>query len=250
MSDRWAALLPTASAPYLATLRRTEGIEVCEQPGSIWLRGGDLELVNSQLCGLPDARRFRCLADGQLVAVDHLVPSGVLPECEWTALAKWLTCTLPPTIWPGSTPAGAALRLVRASTPVEPSLLLLALREWQAYVAMAPQVRLERLSFALDSAGRVLVRGRPLPPLDGRRFAEFDDIAVPVGWHWQPAVGAATLRELLGLNARDDDPRKQQGGLALFTSEDCAWEHIPMQAFVQVTRSAVRLSAEAANELS
>jgi hypothetical protein len=227
-----------------------QGIEVCERPGSVWLRGGDLESVDSQLRGLPDARRFRCLADGQLIAVDHLVPSSVLPEGEWTPLAKWFTCTMPLSAWPGSTPPGAVLRLVRTSTPVEPSLLLLPLGDWQAYVATAPQVRLDRLSFALDSAGRVLVRGVPLPPLDGQRFVEFEGIAVPVGWHWQPAVDAATLRALFGLDSTSEVPRHHQGDLALFTSANCEWEQIPEPAFVQVTRSAVRLSAEAAHDRS
>jgi hypothetical protein len=250
MSDRWAAVLPKAFAAFLGPLRLADGIEVCEQPESVWLRGGDLGSVNSQLSCLPEARRFRCLADGQLIAVDHLVPSDVLPRGEWTPLSKWLACTIPPTAWPGSTPAGVRLRLVRASTPVEPSLLLLPLRDWQIYVATAPQVRLDRLSFALDSAGRVLVRGKPLPPLDGQRFVEFEGIAVPVGWHWQPAVDAATLRALFGLDTPCEDRREQQGDVTLLTSPDCAWERVPAQAFAQVTRSAVRLSAEAANERS
>lgn len=249
MSDRWAALLPKASVAYLGPLRLTAGIEVFEQRDrdSVWLRGSDLESVDSQLRGMPGVRRFCCLTDGQLIAVDQRVPSDVLPEGKWTPLAEWLICALPPTAWPGSPPPRARLRLVRATAPVEPSLLLLPLRDWQAYAATAPQVRLDRLSFALDGAGRVLVRGTPLPPLDGERFVEFEGIAVPVGWHWQPAVDAGTLRALFGLDSSGGDECKQQDDLALLTSPDCQWELVPAQAFARATRSAVRLSAEAAN---
>ncbi len=196
------------------------------------------------------ARRFRCLADGQLIAVDQRVPSGVLPQGDWTALTKWLTCSLPPTVWPGSPPSGVVLHLVRVSTPLEPSLLLLPFSDWQAYITTAPQVRLDRLAFALDSAGRALVRGMPLPPLVGQRFVDFQGIAVPVGWHWEPAVDAATLRELFGFDAGNEDCRRQPGDLALLTSADCSWELVPAEAFVQVTRSAVRRSAEGSDERS
>jgi hypothetical protein len=252
MSERWAAALPIAHAAHLGRFRLRGGIEVCQQGETLWLSGSDLEAVDVTLRGLPDVRRFRHLPDDQLVEVEQRVPSCMLPAGTWVTLGIWLKGVLPQTAWPGQAPPRIALRLERAVTPRVPTLLELPLSAWQAYAATAPQVRLDRLSFALDSRKRVLVRGTPLPPLAGRRFVEFDGIAVPIGWHWTPAVDAQTVRACLQLDANESGPRQTQGvlengrgDLALLTNEDCRWERIPGDAFVQATRSAVRMSAEA-----
>jgi hypothetical protein len=245
MSERWAAALPIAHAAHLGRFRLRGGIEVCQQGETLWLSGNDLEAVDVTLRGLPDLRRFRHLEDGQLVEVDQRVPSGMLPAGTWVPLGAWLKGALPQCAWPGQAAPRIALRLERAATPQEPTLLELPLSAWQAYVATAPQLRLDRLSFALDSRKRVLVHGTPLPPLPGRRFVEFDGIAVPVGWHWTPAVDPQTVRQCLQLNSNNSEAPQAHGDLALLTSEDCLWERIPGDAFVQATRSAVRLSAEA-----
>jgi hypothetical protein len=254
MSERWAAALPIAHAAHLGRFRLRGGIEVCQQGETLWLSGNDLEAVDVTLRGLPDVRRFRCLQDDQLIELEQRVPSHMLPAGTWVPLGAWLKGMLPQCAWPGQAPPKIALRLERAVTPQEPTLLELPLPAWQAYVATAPQVRLDRLSFALDSRKRVLVRGTPLPPLAGRRFVEFDGIAVPIGWHWTPAVDAQTVRQCLQLDSHEDEALQTQGelgkgrgDLALLTSEDCQWERIPGDAFVQATRSAVRLSAEASD---
>jgi hypothetical protein len=245
MSERWAVMLPDDAAPHLGTLRLLPGLEVCQQPEAIWLRGENLEAVDTRLRGLPGARRYRRLADGQLVALEQRVPSARLPQGEWRPLAEWLRCVLPDAVWPGSRPARAQVRLVRSSSPAEANLLVLALDDWQAYAETAPQVRLERLSFALGAGRRVLVRGTPLPPLAGQRFVERAGIAVPAGWQWEPAVEAEVLRAALAPDAVAPGSVAGQGSLVLFTSPECDFERIPAEAFVRATRSAVRLSVEA-----
>lgn len=245
MSERWAATLPKLAASHLGPLRLLPRIEVCPQADAIWLRGDDLEAIDAKLRGLPGAARYRRLADGQLVAVDERVPSARLPEGDWRPLAEWLSCALPAAVWPGVSPPAARLRLVRSESPAEANLLLVGLDAWRAYVDTAPLVRLERLSFALDAARRVLVRGTPLPPLAGKRFVERGGVAVPVGWQWEPAVEVDVLRILLALDAEEPDGSGGLGEMVVFTTPECDYERIAVDAFARATRSAVRLSVEA-----
>jgi len=246
MSALWAARLHRPEARSLSRLRLVAGIELCDCDAYLWLRGDNFEAIDLRLRALPSAARFHLLPGGELIPVGGCVPSDRLPEGGWQSLADWLRCAWPPSIWPGELPRPTAVRLVRSDEVVEPALLLTTLRDWLNYVTVAPQVRLNCWSFAADALGRVIVRGTPLPPLAGTRYIVLDEVAVPAGWLWSPAISGSRLRRVLGL---DDTHATAKGAaladLALFLTEEGAWELVPGDSFVKATRSAVRLTAEA-----
>ena len=251
MSRPWAVSLPRENADFLGRLRLVAGIEVSQTDSLIWLRGDDLDAIDLRLRALPDATRYCRLGDGELALAGGRVPCDWLPEGTWHPLVDWLQCAPPPTVWPGDSPQRVAIRLVRTKEHAEPTLLLTNLRDWTAYATHAPQVRLDRWSFAADASGRVLVRGRPLAPLPGVSYVETDAVAVPAGWSWSPAVAASTLRRALGLDVASASRGKSGSpDLALFLAEDGSWERLPGDSFVKATRSAARLTLEAmhANE--
>jgi hypothetical protein len=95
-------------------------------------------------------------------------------------------------------------------------------------------VRLNCWSFALNPAGEVLVRGKPLPPLDGTRLVETEGIAVPVGYAWSPAVPAAIVRRAMRLE-KDE---------TLVWTADGARRTVAAGDWVRATRSAVRLTRD------
>ena len=123
-------------------------------------------------------------------------------------------------------------------------LLLLDSAAWADYVHDAPAVRLARLQFALSDGGTVLVRGLPLPALPGTAFTLEAGIACPCGFAWSPAVKAEAIAEAMQLK-KDE--------IALFTwhrrPADGVWDElscevVPANAWVSVTRSAVRISLQ------
>ena len=93
-----------------------------------------------------------------------------LPALRWQSLAAWLQIEMPFAAMPANAAALVALRLVRSTDEREPELLLTSLENFKLFSQEAALVRLERLQFAADAQGNVLVQGRPLPPLPGRRF--------------------------------------------------------------------------------
>ena len=140
---------------------------------------------------------------------------------------------LPVAALSGEPSDGLALRIVPSiAPPQEPDLLLTDAATWRQYATAAPQLRLRPLQFACDATGRVLVQGRPLPPLPGKRFVVLDGIAIVAGWSWEPAVSTTIVRRLCRLQPDD---------LALFF-EDSHWERICRSDFVAANRQSVRES--------
>jgi len=82
---------------------------------------------------------------------------------------------------PAGPPARVPFSLVRSTDERASELLLTEFAHWQQYAARASEIRLRAWEFAVSSAGRVLVRGVPLPPLPGRQFVVRGGVAVPAG---------------------------------------------------------------------
>ncbi len=236
MSRSCAAHLPIADAATLARLRGHRGLDVCFQDDSIWLRGEESdEKLDKKLRSLPGAR-FDVMQDGQLIPTGCRVPKGHLPDGSWIALSDALSVEIEPPAFGAQSPGKVELRLVRGGPVGEANLLLTTLKAWAAYADRAAQIRLERLAFAVNEGGDVLVRGTPSPPLPGVRFVEDRGIAAAAGWTWRPSVDADVLRDLFQLDAHD---------LALL-HEDGTWDLVRADDFVRATRSAARLSLEGA----
>jgi len=243
MSQPWAAFAPRASADAIARLPRLSGLAICEVDDELWLRGKSLdESLERQLALIPGGRQFELLADGQLIPRGKTVPRGRLPEGHWALLADWLdgVLSLPKIVHVPDRPERIQqtipLRLVRCGVARESALLETSLAAFSAYIATAPQWRIDRWSFAASSDGVALVRGTPLPTLSGVQWAVDQGLFVPAGYCWEPDVESEVVRQSLKL---------EPGDTALLRP-DGTWERIAADSWVRCTRSAVRLTTEAA----
>lgn len=231
MSAPWAICMAAEDGASLAALRLREGIEAGDAHGRIWIRGRDCDpALDLQLRALPALGRYEWLPADQLRPVGCRIPSGVLPAIRWAPLARWLQVEAPAAGLPANDPEPVPLRLARSTAGPEPDLLLTRFDEWRDFVAGAAQVRLDRLRFAADPVGAVLVRGRPLPPLPGRRFVVHGCVAVPAGYDWRPAVGEDVLARCF---------RVTGAGLVVWHPDDTI-SRLHGEDFIPATRSAVR----------
>jgi hypothetical protein len=233
----WAVLLPRASALAAGALRLRGDVRVREEEEELlWLRGEDLgEELDLELRKLPGARRHTVDGDGRFTEVGHRIPAGTLPSNGWKPLSTWLSPGPQPAALAGDVPQRVVLRVERTGVERPASVLLTSVEAWAAYARRAPAARLRPLTFAACADGRTIVRGAPLPPVPGRRYAEREGVAVPCGYAWSPPVEPAVVRQVLRLAA---------GDLALFAG-DGTHERVDAAHFARATRAAARASLEA-----
>ncbi|MFT7639711.1 MAG: hypothetical protein ACI9G1_001449 [Pirellulaceae bacterium] len=241
MSAKWAARISLDNVAALASLREVVGIEAAVVAETVWLRGESRsEQLDSRLRSTPHLDRYELLADGQLIPSQRLVPDGWLPVTEWLPLAQLIVPKLPATKWPGEVSNRVTPKLVRDTQYQTPNLLVAAFERGCQFVTYAAEIRLEQWTFAACRDGRVVVRGTPVPAIQGEYFCESKGIAIPAGWKWSPTIDADQIRaNLLGANYE-----LSEGDLVL-VSVDGSWERIDRDAFVAATRSALRLTLNA-----
>lgn len=236
MNLPWALRLDRSDAGALAELRLSEGIEVTECNGELWLRGRRCDdALARALRRLPATTRYEWLASDRLREIKQRIPAHQLPPAEWLPLASWLTIAPPLAALPAMATDAVKIRLVRSSEELEPDLLLTTLHSFHAYVQDAAEIRLRPLRFAASADGDVLIQGTPLPPVSGKRFVSHGRIAVPVGFHWAPAVPADVLARRLGVG---------DGTLVLWR-DNVTLTRLGTEQFLPVTRSAMRATYQA-----
>lgn len=217
----------------IGSLTLNREICVCIDDQSLWLLGAGLDdQISGTLRSLPDCERFLVLEDGQLVGWDESVPRLRLPTQPWQTLSEWLSIALPIPVFAGVIEHKISLRLVRTDVPVEANLLRTSWQIWRDYASDAPQIRLNRLSFAVSADREVLISGFPLPPVPGQRLVEVDRVAIPAGFRTEPSMDSASIRKLLRLLPEESAVYREDGAV----------EVVPGAAFVLATRSAVRLT--------
>ena len=246
----WAIELDGADSAACGPLRHASGIEAAVVADRLWLRGaGADEALLSKLRCLPALARYVVGAEGVLVVEGERLPHGRLPDALWQPLHACLPLEIPAVRRVDDPARRVVPRLpvssVRGSDPGDPGILLVESAVWAAHAGGAPAIRLARWSFAASATGWIMVRGRPLPSLPGRRFVEEAGVAIEAGWAWTPRVGPDVLRALVGAGRgdlvildRDGDGRTLRATI------------VPEDAFVNATRSAARLNHRAIGQES
>ena len=237
----WAICIAREDAGSLAAIRLIPGIEVSEIDGTIWLRGqrGD-EKLGAKLSALPATARYEWLASNQLRRIEERIPSHRFPAVQWQRLDAWLQVEMPIAAVPAELPRPIPLRLVRSTDEKDPELLLARLDDLARFAATAARVRLEPLQFAANGNGDALVRGRPLPPVPGKRFVIHDAVAVPAGFSWEPAVSSEVLARRFGVS----------GDALILWNEDGTITRLHSEQFVALSRSAIRATQQALTEVA
>jgi hypothetical protein len=251
MSERWALRMARRSVAALGELRRTSGVQVCEQtdlvPGVegcaqtdlVWLRGESAEdEFTRRLLAMPESQLFVVIGLDEIVPHGARVPVGRLPEGTWQPLSRWLVVTLEPAALPARGGERVRLRMMPSNSEREANVLLTSFECFAEYAVNAPLVRLQRWRFAVSGEGVAVILGTPLPPLPGQLYCETEGVAVQAGWTWTPRVEATVVRQVLDLTV---------GDVALLHANG-SWERIGGSHFTAATRSAIRRTGGTSDE--
>lgn len=225
---------PVRLVRRLGPLRLRAGLEgALADDGATWVRGAQSpDAALDVLLRATGAERYEVDPSGEVRSPGKRLPAGRLPRGPWRPLPALLALEVQPALAAVDEVARAPLTLVRgaATDDVEPGALVVERAAFVGWALGAPQRRLAPLDVAVrDPEHEVVVRGRPLPPLPGARFRVDDVVAVPCGLVLSPALDAATLRALLGL---------EPGDLAIFTAAGV--ERVEARWFAPATRSLAR----------
>lgn len=240
MNATWAVRFPPHEFKEAIRLWPYLDVEVCDGSdganGEVWFRGtpqGDeLDLV---LRSFLNGKRFRVEPDGQLTSPHQRVPHGRLPEGPWVSLRQWMHLELTSPAFSAQSERTIPWRLTHDDEePGDAHALITTMPLLRHYASRAPLVRLRPLQFAMDSSGRVVLWGTPLPAIPGTRLMVRDGIGVPCGRTWMPQIPSKAMCHVLGIATGDLAILHEQG----------TWDHIQQEHFVAVTRESVRASCQ------
>ncbi|TGD79545.1 hypothetical protein [Hymenobacter wooponensis] len=226
-------VLAEQEAHALGTVRTQPGLRVAQAAGQLWLRGlpatGELALPLRQL---PALASYALNAEGQLFPSGSLTPTSRLPDLVWQPIREFVPLEIPVAALPGQLASQHSLQLVPATHAPAGAALLTTLAAWQAYADGAPEIRLQRLRFAVSATNQVLVLGIPLPPIQGQELWLHEGLLLPAGLAFETPLIASLL-------ARKLNP--QQDSFLLFAANG-EWERIEQHFLQPASRSAVRLT--------
>lgn len=241
---KWITSIPNAESDCLHALSQSVSIELALKDDFVWVRGeAESEeaflLINQRLRAIPGAERFRVVDTNLLQPIDSRLPTGVYPDGPWQTAASVLSVEFPPSGLGSQAIAKVEFQIVRAATvkanaALAPTILECDFETWMQWALHSSEARLGALAFACDATGHTVIRGLPLPPLAGTHWIEYDNIAVEVGYSWQPAVSVATLNRVLTTSF----------DAVHFLQSDGQLKVLDHSSFVMATRSSIRATAE------
>jgi hypothetical protein len=217
----------------LGSVRCQPGLQAAEKDGFIWVRGiPESENIDLRIRQLPGLHTYTMDAADNLFPPRGLTPIGKLQSMNWVPLSIYITVTLPVSALPGKIHQQLGVQLVPSQQSQKSNALLTDLQTWKAYGETAPLVRLKQTHFAVSEEDKVVIIGEPLPALPGKEYVLQNSLLIPSGFEFDPPV----ISSLIGSQYNPDSD-----SLLLFDT-DSNWEEIPKDAFVQSTRSAIRLT--------
>lgn len=223
-------LLAAADIIALAPLRTRVDLVAAWHDEQIWVKG----IADNAFRKLPALRTWRMDTQHRLFAAGALTPDRMLPALEWQSLTTFIPVAMPPSGLPAVTSQKHVVQLAPCADTRESFAIFTEISVLDAYVVTAPQIRLKHLRFATSVHGQVLIAGVPLPSLPGMGYTLHERILMPAGYDFDPPIIRSLIAEKLDAG---------KGNFLLFHTSG-QYEIIPDTAFVPVTRSAVRLTAE------
>jgi hypothetical protein len=255
VNDNWAIRLSVDHLSRANELRLTPGIEAAIGGRRIWLSGDGLDAsLQRVLASIADDGVFHRAVDGRLTAFGRAVPTERLPELKWQRLTDVLQPVLPVSQMAFFRIPRTGLSLRRSTIEHRESLLLTDWDTFRDWALAAPEIRLTACRFAVCRPSaevrgvnfpipvRVLIEGSPLPPLRGERYWVAGRVAIPLGFHWFPAVDVPTL-EAIVCRARLAAESIQQ--IWIWSPNGDAMEEIPGSEMIAVTRANLRATEKA-----
>ena len=240
---QWMTSVPVTESASLHCLVQSTNVKLSLKDELVWLRGEAeseeaMSEIDQRLRAIPGAERFLVVGTNLLRPIDALLPTSACPEGPWQSPSSILRVDLPAAGLGGRTSDGIRIDVVRSATTIAnsalaPTILECEFSTWSHWALQASETRLSALAFACDADGKTMVLGNPLPPVSGKRWIEYGNVAVEIGHSWVPSVSVETLNHALAASS----------GAIHFLGPDGQLCVLGRSSFVMATRSSVRATA-------
>ena len=240
---KWMTSIPVAESADLHALAQSVNFQLSLKDEIVWLRGEAeseeaLLEIDQRLRSIPGAQRYRVVDANLLQPIESVLPIRVHLDGPWYSAASMLSVELPSAGLAGQKPNEVELQIVRTATveansTLTPSILECEFAAWSQWALQSSEARLSALAFACNEVGRTMICGLPLPPLAGKRWIEYDNVAVEVGHSWKPSVSVKTLNRILAASSE----------AIHFLEVNGRHRVLDRASFVMATRSSIRTTA-------
>jgi len=215
----------------LGNIRTFPGLSVRDVDDIIYVRG-ITDNPSIRIKKLPTLNTYTLSKSGELFPIGKSTPVAVLKDLEWIPLQEYIEVAPPVSALPGATDRKYSMALVPSDSERIGTAILTTLDNWKNYAESAPDIRLEKLSFAVSEHKKVVIMGTPLPALPGKEFWASERFLIPCGFDFEFPL----LKELFQKKITQTNSGR------ILLSTDGHIEIIPDYNFVKATRSAIRLT--------
>jgi hypothetical protein len=229
-------MIRPADIPALGHLRGVAGVLGCVAEDHLWIKGPPSIDSWSRL---PAVGRFVMDPADRLIPLGGQVPVRRLPEGRWLPLAELLLVLPTVAALPGREWAPVSWTLQRSRCVRPAALMTLAARDIARWALTAPQVRWQRLVWAISDEGQACVMGLPLPPVAAQLWTvekvtnpSGRDVTVALPAGWELPSGVTPTLVVASVQAQSQD--------TLLIHEDGSIEVIASPGFVPITRATAR----------
>ncbi len=253
--QNWAFQIKTSSLPRLLPLRLEPDLEIAElQDGLFWVRGTGVSTERYQiLAAVSDSPIFLLDEQQRLTPSTGTVPTGRLPSLSWSSLSEFVSASPPKPRRIRDSQLRIEVRLCRSGQIQDAAAIITSWENFLEWGLATSELRLKSLRFAV-AGQKVLVIGRPIPPLPGRRFWEAGRLYVPLGYSWQPAIDETSLNQSLSLLFAQSHPENQhakaENVVFIWNEGSEQIEPVQLDDLRPVSRSTLRQTAIGLSETS
>lgn len=213
----------------------TEDVLIANDAQYTWARYRDADKRLVQQAKSMPGEHFR-LVDDRLIRDGQRIATAQLPDLQWQPIASAIPIQLP---WISEAGQVANLKpltwqLVRGGAECSVAGIMV---DWQVllqWTHTAPQWRLSELLYCVsewNGQRQALVLGTPVPTVDAQFLIAKENILLPAGMQWLPALDASCVKRSFDV---------QPGRWLLWRATD-DWSVIDSRLFVPLSRVSVRL---------
>ncbi len=217
----------------LGNIRPWQNLKVGIEAGFIWIKDFDYAQIHSVEVKSIPYKTIYYEKQSKLYLLNSLLPNRNLPSVLWTPIDRAIAVKLPPFNHNFfGLQEDIAIQLVPSETEQDAAVMITSVLNLNQYIQTAPSIRLEKLKWLILNNDKVCLIGKPLLPIDGEVYWQYQNMILPVGFNFELPLLVDAMNEKL--NPHNDN--------WIIWNTDNTYALIDKNSFESLSISSFRLS--------